>query len=104
MDMEYVALIVYEDHNKRMEDEHHRMNHRIMELEKTHEENHKLLISVEKLALCMENMQKEQAEQGERLDKLEDRDGENWRKSVGYIMTTVIGLVIGYLFKQIGLI
>ena len=51
------------EHNefaKRMEEEHHRQNRRIGELEKACEENNKLLVSVERLALSMENMQKEQ--------------------------------------------
>ena len=103
MDNECVSLKVYEEHNKRMDDEHRRMNNRIATLEKSHEENHKLLISVEKLALSMENMQKEQKEQGERLDKLEDRDGDNWRKVSAYIVTTIIGIVVGYIFKQLGM-
>lgn len=103
MDNECVSLKVYEEHNKSMDAEHQRMNQRITALEKSHEENHKLLISVEKLALSMENMQKEQREQGERLDKLEDRDGDNWRKVSAYIVTTVIGIVVGYIFKQLGM-
>lgn len=103
MDNEFVSLKVYEEHNKRMEDEHIRMNHRISSLEKYHEENHKLLISVEKLALSMENMQRELKEQGERLDEVESRDGDNWRKVSTYVVTTLVGLVVGYLFKQLGM-
>lgn len=94
------------EHNefaKRMEDEHTRQNKRISELEKAVESNNKLLISVERLALSMETMQKEQADQGERLEKLESRDGENWRKLVGYVISAVVGIIIGFLFKQIGM-
>lgn len=94
------------EHNefaKRMEDEHTRQNKRIGELEKSIEQNNKLLVSVERLALSMENMQKEQADQGERLEKLESRDGEMWRKLIGYIVTAVAGAVIGFLFRQMGM-
>lgn len=98
---EVVTRKEYEEHNKRMEDEHKRQNHRISALEKAVEQNNKLLVSVEKLALNMENMQKEQKEQGERLETLESRDGEMWRKAVGHIVTTIIGLVAGFLFNQI---
>ena len=92
------------EHNefaKRMEDEHTRQNKRISELEKAVESNNKLLISVERLALSMETMQKEQADQGERLEKLESRDGENWRKLVGYVISAIVGGVITFLFAQI---
>lgn len=87
---------------KRMEEEHKRTNHRLSELEKAFEQNNKLLVSVEKLATNMENMQKEQLEQGSRLEKLESRDGEMWRKVVGYAITAVVGILIGFIFTQIG--
>ena len=67
------------------------------------EENHKLLVSVEKLAINMEGLQREQKEQGNRLEALESRDGEMWRKAVGYVVTAIIGIVIGYIFKQFGM-
>ena len=88
---------------KRMQDEHKRQNHRIDELEKAFEQNNKLLISVEKLALSMENMQKDLRDQSNRLDTIEGRDGEMWRKVVGYVVTAVIGAVIGFIFTQIGM-
>lgn len=88
---------------KRMQDEHKRQNHRIDELEKAFEQNNKLLISVEKLALSMENMQKELRDQSNRLDTIEGRDGEMWRKVVGHVVTAVIGAVIGFVFTQIGM-
>lgn len=94
------------EHNefaKRMEDEHHRQNKRIGELEDRLEQNNKLLVSVEKLALSMENMQKEQKDQGDRLEKLESRDGELWRKTLGYVISAVIGGVIAFIFTQIGM-
>ena len=92
-----------EQYALRMEEEHKRQNHRLGELEKALEQNNKLLISVEKLALNMENMQKEQKEQGERLEKLESRDGEMWRKVVSYAITAVVGIVVGFIFTQIGM-
>ena len=51
----------------------------------------------------MQSMLKEQEKQGERLEALEGRDGEKWRKVMGYIATAIVGVVLGYLFKQIGL-
>ena len=59
--------------------------------------------SIEKLALNMENMLKEQKNQGKRLEILESRDGEMWRKVVGYLVTAVLGIFVGYYFKMIGI-
>lgn len=100
---EYISRREHDEYAKRMDEEHKRQNHRITELEKAMEQNTKLLLSVEKLALNMENMQKEQKEQGERLESLESRDGEMWRKVTSYVITAVIGVVIGFIFKQIGM-
>lgn len=100
----YVTQAEYREHNIRMEDEHKRQNRRIELLEKATEQNNKLLVSVEKLALSMENMQKEQQEQGERLEILENRDGEMWRKVVGDIIKVSIGIVVGFIFMKIGIV
>ena len=99
---EFLTIVEHREYAKRMEDEHSRQNHRLDELEKQTAQNNKLLVSVEKLALSMENMQKEQKEQGDRLEALEARDGEMWRKVVSYIITAAIGIVVGYVFKHLG--
>lgn len=92
-----------EAENKRLEDENNRQNHRLESLEKTVEQVAAISTSVEKLALNMENMLKEQMSQGKRLETLEGRDGDMWRKAVGYAVTAVIGIIIGYIFKQLGM-
>ena len=78
-------------------------NHRLNALEETVKQVAAISTSVEKLALNMENMLKEQVSQGKRLETLEGRDGEMWRKVVGYVVTAVIGIIVGYLFKQLGM-
>lgn len=98
-----ISRAEHQEFEKRMEDEHKRQNHRIDELERAFEQNNKLLVSVEKLALSMENMQKELSSQNDRLDTLEGRDGEMWRKVVGHAVTAVIGVLIGFIFNQLGM-
>lgn len=98
-----MTLALHEEFAKRMEDEHKRQNHRIDLLEKAVEENNKLLVSVERLAVSMETMQKEQVSQGDRLEALESRDGEMWRKIVGHVVTALISIVLGFVFAQIGM-
>lgn len=88
--------------NKRLEDENNRQNHRLEILEETVKQVASISTSVEKLALNMENMLKEQVSQGKRLETLESRDGDMWRKAVGYAVTAIIGIILGYIFKQLG--
>ena len=62
-----------------------------------------LTTAVEKLAFSMENMVREQMKQGERLDQLENRDGEMWRKVTSYIVTAVVGAVVCYIMTRLGM-
>ena len=110
MDGDYITRQEHEEfrrsmdsENKRLEVENDRQNHRLNTLEETVKQIAAISTSVEKLALNMENMLKEQVNQGKRLETLESRDGEMWRKVVGYVVTAVVGIVVGFLFKQAGM-
>ncbi len=100
------GAITRAEHNefvKRMEGEHTDIHRRLVTVETKTEQNNQLLVTVNRLALSMENMQREVVKQGERLEKLEAKDGEMWRKVVGYVITAVCGIVIGFVFMQIGM-
>ena len=99
----YVTLREHNEFSKRIEEHDKRQDARIELLEKNVENLKVLNASIEKLAINMENMVNEQKNQGERLESLEDRDGEMYRKIVGYIATTIVGIVIGFIFQQIGM-
>lgn len=99
----YLSTAEHNEFAKRMEDEHRRQNKRIEELEIKAEENNKLLASIEKLATSVENIQKQLTSQGEKIENLESKDGENWRKFVGYVICAVVGIVVGFVFRQIGM-
>ena len=89
--------------NQRLDDENKRQNKRLDILEENAKAQTALAVSVERLATNMESMLKEQQEQGKRLATLESRDGEMWRKVTGYVITAVAGVVVGFIFKQIGM-
>ncbi|RKJ38136.1 hypothetical protein D7X94_17590 [Acutalibacter sp. 1XD8-33] len=89
--------------NKRLEDENVRQNHRLDILGKTVDQIGRINTSVEKLALNMENMLKEQISQGKRLTKLESQDGEKWRKLVGYVLAAVVGGIVTFLLGKVGI-
>lgn len=110
MDGDYISRQEHEEfrrlmdsENQRLHEEDNRQNHRLDALEETIKQVAAISTSVEKLALNMENMLKEQVSQGKRLETLEGRDGDMWRKAVGYAVTAVIGIIIGYIFKQLGM-
>lgn len=85
--------------NRRLEDENNRQNHRLDALEKSIKQVAAISTSVEKLALNMENMLKEQVNQGKRLETLESQDGEKWRKAVWCVISAIIGIAVGMIFR-----
>lgn len=93
----------HEEFSKRLEEWDKRQDRRIELLEESVRDMSALTTSVEKLATNIEDMVKEQEKQGKRLEVLESRDGEMWRKVVGYIITAVVGIIIGFIFTQLGM-
>ena len=92
----------YEEHNKRMEDEHHRMNRRIALLEEQTRQISQIATSTEKMAISMENMLEEQREQGKKLDAQGDRiaamekgPGDTWQRIKNKALDTGVGLIFG---------
>ncbi len=92
-----------ETEHKRLSEEDKRQNQRLDLLESKIEQISDLTASVSKMATNMENMYEEQKRQGKRLEALESRDGEKWRQIGGYIITAVLGILIGFVFKQLGM-
>lgn len=93
----------HEEFCRRIDEENRRQNRRIELLEENAQRIGTLTASVERLATNMESMLKEQERQGKRLETLENRDGEMWRKVVGYAATFIVGAVLAFLFAQVGM-
>jgi hypothetical protein len=103
MDNEYLTLSEHREFSKRIEEENDRQNHRLTNLENAVQQIAGLASAVEKLAVNMEHMAKEQQRQGDRLGILEGRDGEKWRNVVSHVLLGIITALIGYLLRDIGL-
>jgi len=101
-DTSYLPQAVHEEFARRMEDEHKRQNKRITDLETTVKNIGSLTASVASLAKSVEQMAKAQEQQNDRLEVLEGRDGEMWRKVVGYAATFIVGAVLTSIFSKIG--
>lgn len=100
---EFLTVELHNEYAKRMEEEHTRQNHRIANLEEAVKANNKIAISVEKMVVSMENMQKDINNQGEKIDEICSRDGKKWQKVTEYVALAIIGAVIGFVLAQIGL-
>lgn len=100
---ECVTYEVCEERCRRLEDEDKRQNRRIELLEESTREIRAIANSVDKLATSMAGMVKEQERQGARLEALEGRDGEKWRKVAGYVGTTILGIILAFIAAKLGI-
>lgn len=98
-----ISRAEHEEFRKRIEEGDNRQNRRIDELEENVRQISSMVSSIEKLAVNMENMAKEQERQGKRLETLEKRDGDKWRKAVEAVITAVISGAAGFMLAHLGL-
>ena len=91
----------HEEFAKRIDAQEKRQDKRLEMLENTVREIGALTLSVQRLAQSLESMVEEQERQGRRLQALEDRAGEKWRKLMGYIATALTSGAVTLLLSQI---
>lgn len=103
MDDEYISRNEHNAFASDVDREQTRQNKRIEALEVTVRQINDLTLSVQKLAINMEHMLVNQTEQSKRLEELENRDGEKWRSISMYVLTALIGAVLGFALKEVGL-
>ena len=84
----------------RLDAENERQNQRLNSLEDTVKQIHALTAAVEKLAVSVQNMVEEQKKHSQRLETLESRDGEMWRKVIGYVLTAIASAAATLLFSK----
>lgn len=98
-----ISRAEHEEFVRRMDEANRRQDKRLDALEETTKQIHALTASVEKLALSVQNMVEEQKRHSERLETLEGRDGEQWRKVIGYILTAGVGAVVTAVLSKLGI-
>ena len=91
----------HEEFARRIADQERRQDKRLELLEGTVREIGDLTLSVQRLAQSLESMVEEQGRQGRRLQALEDRDGEKWRKLMGHIATALTSGAVTLLLSRL---
>ena len=94
--------------NKRLEDENNRQNRRLETMENTVnqivlQQLTTLTTTIERLKTSVDTTIREQAAIGERVKKLEDKDGDMWRTTVKYALSAVIGGLVTFVFIKLGM-
>lgn len=91
----------HEEFARRIDAQEKRQDRRLKLLEENVREIGALTVSVQKLAQSLQSMVKEQEQQGRRLQALESRDGEKWRKLMGYIATALTSGAVTLLLSHL---
>ena len=89
--------------NKRLEDENNRQNKRLAEVETKVGELIDISASIKSMTVEIKNLTNQIAKMDGRVEVMESRDGEMWRKVPGYNITAIIGIVVGFIFTRIGM-
>lgn len=88
---------------KRIDDENHRQNERLKNLENGYTIVNQLSIHMERLATNMETMAKELARQGTKLNELEEKPSKRWDLIITSIITGVVGALVGMMMAGVHL-
>lgn len=98
---EPISRAEHEEFARRIDAQGKRQDRRLELLEENVREIGALTVSVQKLAQSLQSMVKEQEQQGRRLQALESRDGEKWRKLMGYIATALTSGAVTLLLSHL---
>ena len=98
---EPISRAEHEEFARRIDAQEKRQDRRLELLEENVREIGALTVSVQKLVQSLELMVKEQEQQGKRLQALESRDGEKWRKLMGYIATSLTSGAVTLLLSHL---
>ena len=101
MEDTFVTRREFEEYQKRLEDKKAGWDADLADVRVEVKELRKLNTSVAELAQSMKTMASELQRQGGRLEAIEKRDGEMWRKLIGYILTALASAVMTFIFTRI---
>ena len=109
---QFITRAEYNEHNKRMEDEHTRLNKRLVTMEEEIKTQTQILLAIERMGSNIETVTKEQARQGEMIEKqskeLEEMKEapliqmKNTRQAIiNSVINILMGAVLGYILSSV---
>ena len=103
-----ISRAEFTEYTRRMEDEHTRQNHRLLELEEQNNTIQELVLSVQKLAMNIESMIRDQERYAkaqerifQRIEALEEKPAKHWDTVVTVILTAIVSGVMACIMANI---
>ena len=100
---DFVPHSEYMERIGRSDDRMRDFDRRLVKVEEFGEKLQSMAISLQGMVMTLQSMQKEQAEQGERLKKIEEEPADNWKKLTWTIFACVVTGVVGFLLAKGGI-
>lgn len=88
----------------RIKDEDARQNKRLDIVESDIRDLQRMTTAVEKLAVNMETMSKEQTKMATKLDAIEAEPADNWKRAVWLVVAALIGAAVAYFLQGGGMV
>jgi putative exporter of polyketide antibiotics len=90
----YVTIEEHKEFVHRVDSANEEQNRRISKLEESFEQITKLTVAVEKIAISLDLMVKEQEKQGMRLEAIEKQPAKRWDTLIACLITGIVGAAI----------
>ena len=85
----------HDEFSKRLDEHLSRLDARVEDVETDVADLKHQTAAIDRLATNMQHMCDEQKKQGERLERLESRDGQKYRQLISYVCTAVVSVLAG---------
>lgn len=100
---EYITRREYMERIGRSDDKMHDLDRRLSKVEELSDKLTDMAITMKGMLTTLENMQKEQSEQGERLRKIEEEPADKWNKVVSTVITVLVTAALTWLISKGGI-
>lgn len=92
-----------EEANQRIVDENKRQHERLTAIDNRLDRIQDLIMSIQQMALNVENLTKEMKRQGERIQTLEAKPGQRWDAVVEKLIMLGVGGIVSFFLLKLGI-
>ena len=100
---EFVTRHEYMERIGRSDDKMHNLDRRLSKVEELSDKLSDMAATMQGMLVTLQTMQKEQAEQGERLRKIEEEPADKWNKVVSTVITVLVTAALTWLISKGGI-
>ena len=101
---EYITRHEYMERTGRTDDKMNALDRRLSKVEELSDKLSEMAVTMKGMLTTLENMQKEQSEQGERLRKIEEEPADAWKNLKWTIVACLASGLVGLVLAKVGIL